>query len=212
MPSREDPDLYHYYEQGVGPFMNLSDLAVSEAQAILDRIKRTNVTFAAHRYDGYLERRRELESLARSIFVSKGGTPRREAPHYMVVGECPWLATWHLRAGHVAIPLHAFDPRTVSFTYGDLFPTFSPRVTDGREYRRQVYTWEEMRGLIDRYGLPQEWNPDGAHGPERYIEVQVWCDPRRLDVRRSLSAPGPGVAAAAIADDAAAGKNDHRPT
>ena len=26
------------------------------------------------------------------------------------------------------------------------------------------------------YGLPQDWNDDGAHGPERYIEVQVWCD------------------------------------
>lgn len=28
----------------------------------------------------------------------------------------------------------------------------------------------------DKYGLPQDWNDDGAHGPERYIEVHVWSD------------------------------------
>ena len=192
MSSAGDPDFYHYFEQGAGPFRNLSDLEIPEAQAILNRIKRMNATFAAHRYDGYLERRRELESLARSIFVSKGGVPEREVPHYMVVEACPWLATWYTEPACVVIPSSAFDLDTLSFTYGDLFPTFSPRVTDGREYRRHVYTWEEIQVLIARYGLPQEWNPDGAHGPERYIEVQVWCDPpqgvRRLERPSDVSA------------------------
>ena len=55
-------------------------------------------------------------------------------------------------------------------------PTFSPRVTDGKEYRRKVYTYEEILDVIARYGLPQDWNDDGAKGPERYIEVQVWTD------------------------------------
>ncbi|MBO0995565.1 hypothetical protein [Bacillus sp. SD088] len=30
--------------------------------------------------------------------------------------------------------------------------------------------------VIDQYGLPQEWNPEGNKGPERYIEVQIWDD------------------------------------
>ena len=38
------------------------------------------------------------------------------------------------------------------------------------------FTYEEILDIIDRYGLPQDWNDDGAHGPERYIEVQVWTD------------------------------------
>ncbi|MDE5802256.1 MAG: hypothetical protein K2I22_04980 [Lachnospiraceae bacterium] len=30
--------------------------------------------------------------------------------------------------------------------------------------------------IIDKYGLPQDWNDDGKYGPERYIEVHVWSD------------------------------------
>ena len=55
-------------------------------------------------------------------------------------------------------------------------PAFSPRIKDGKEYRKKLYTYEEILDIIDRYGLPQDWNDDGAHGPERYIEVQVWTD------------------------------------
>ena len=33
-----------------------------------------------------------------------------------------------------------------------------------------------LREMIEKYGLPQEWNADGAQGPERYIEAQVWTN------------------------------------
>jgi len=55
-------------------------------------------------------------------------------------------------------------------------PTFSPLVNDGKEYRKKVYTYPEILQIIKKYGLPQDWNADGSHGPERYIEVQVWSD------------------------------------
>jgi hypothetical protein len=47
---------------------------------------------------------------------------------------------------------------------------------DGKPYRGQVYIESELGEIIGRYGLPQEWNPDGKGGPERYIEAQVWDD------------------------------------
>jgi hypothetical protein len=169
-------DLYHYYEKSAGPFRNLSDLPAGKAQEILDGIKRENAVFAAHRFDGYLKRRRELEQTARDLFIAKGGRPRRAAPHYMVVGACEWLKTWYRDAAFVRIPAAEFDMSAVSFSYGDMFPTFSPRVNDGKEYRRRVYTFEEILELIGRYGLPQEWNEDGRSGPERYVEAHVWSD------------------------------------
>jgi hypothetical protein len=168
--------LYHYYEKSFGPFRNLSDLSIEEAQSILDRIKKENTTFAAHRFDGYLQRRQELEQMAKGILISKGGKPQRLVPHYMVVGECDWLKTWYTDGDFVRIPLSEFDISTLSFCYGDMFPTFSPRVTDGREYRGQVYTYNEIQEVIKKYGLPQCWNRDGQHGPERYVEVHVWND------------------------------------
>ena len=50
------------------------------------------------------------------------------------------------------------------------------RFQDEKPYRKQVYTLDELPELIDRYGLPQEWNMDGTHGPDRYIEAQIWDD------------------------------------
>lgn len=73
-------NLYHYYEKETGPFHNLSDLPVNIAQEILNGIKAANTTYAAGRYDGYLEWRMQLEQLARGIFISKGGNPIRKVP------------------------------------------------------------------------------------------------------------------------------------
>ncbi|WP_409345616.1 hypothetical protein [Paenibacillus sp. MBLB4367] len=81
---------------------------------------------------------------------------------------------WYTDARQLEIPLDAFAPSAVSFTYGDLFPTM--RYEDGKPYRKQVYTKQEIYGMIDKFGLPQEWNQNGQYGPERYIEVQIWDD------------------------------------
>lgn len=48
------------------------------------------------------------------------------------------------------------------------------RVKDDKPYRRQVYTKQEIIKVIDKYGMPQDWNEHGDKGPERYIEVQIW--------------------------------------
>ena len=65
---------------------------------------------------------------------------------------------------------------TISFTYGDSQPTFSDRVNDGKEYRKKLYTYDEILEIIEKYGFPKEWNEDGQHGPERYIEAHIWSD------------------------------------
>jgi hypothetical protein len=50
------------------------------------------------------------------------------------------------------------------------------RCLDGKSYRQQVNTLQELPDLVRLYGLPQEWNIDGKAGPNRYIEAQVWDD------------------------------------
>lgn len=73
-------------------------------------------------------------------------------------------------------PLEKFDKRTISFTYGDSHPTFSDKINDGKEYRKKLYTYDEIVKVIEKYGLPQNWNSEGEYGPERYVEVHVWSD------------------------------------
>lgn len=164
--------LYHYYETELGPFRNLSKLTYEDALEVSNRIKREGKTFASQRSDEYMIIRKELEQLARTQFIDKGGVPQNSFPHYMTLGECDWLKSWYREPSVIAIPWEQFTEEAISFTYGDLFPTM--RYQDQKPYRKQVYTKNEILDIIYQFGLPQEWNRNGDKGPERYIEAQVW--------------------------------------
>lgn len=170
-------DLYHYYDKKIGPFRNLSDVSQEKANQILTEIAKNKPnTYCAKRSSDYMELRMYYENILREEFRKKGGIIQRKSPHYMVVEPCPWLSTWYENSDFVKIPVEEFDLRTISFTYGDSHPTFSSRVNDGKEYRKKLYTYEEIIKVIEKYGMPQEWNADGLYGPERYIEVHIWTD------------------------------------
>lgn len=171
--------LFHYFDKTIGAFVNLSDISIDEAKAILNNIKeeRPNVQ-SAKRHPTYMEDRHYYEEILKTEFLKKGGVIKRKAPHYMVVEHSPWLSTWHNNSDFIKIPIEEFDIKSVSFTYGDSHPVFSPRVNkmDTKEYRKKLYTYDEILKIIDKYGLPQDWNDDGAYGPERYIEAHIWSD------------------------------------
>jgi hypothetical protein len=169
--------LYHYFDKRTGPFKSLTTVSKEEAQKVMEQIKQERPNSqCASRHDKYVQYRHNCEAILRREFAAKGGIMEIETPHYMVVEHSPWLSTWFEQCDFLKIPVEEFDLRTVSFTYGDSMPTFSDSVNDGKEYRKKLYTYDEILQVIDKYGLPQDWNDDGAHGPERYIEVHVWSD------------------------------------
>lgn len=169
--------LYHYYDKNIGPFKNLSDLSIKDANRVLQEIAiaKPNIQ-CAKRNSEYMQARLYYENILRNEFKRKGGLISRYAPHYMVLEHSPWLSTWYENSSFIKIPIEEFDLRTVSFTYGDSHPTFSDKVNDGKEYRKKLYTYEEILVIIEKYGLPQTWNDDGKYGPERYIEAHIWSD------------------------------------
>lgn len=173
----EEMFLYHYYDRNVGPFKNLSDLSTEEANRVLREIAiiKPN-TQCAKRHADYMQARAYYENILRTEFERKGGLISRPVPHYMVIEHSPWLSTWYENSSYIKIPIEKFDVRTISFTYGDSHPTFSDRVIDGKEYRKKLYTYDEILEIIEKYGLPQDWNDDGQYGPERYIEAHIWSD------------------------------------
>jgi hypothetical protein len=166
--------LYHYYEEEMGPFRNLSGLNQDDADQVMNRLKTEGQVFASQRSDDYMNIRRELEARARAMFIIKGGKPINSYPHYMTLGECRWIKEWYEQGKELRIHIDEFDPEQISFTYGDLFPTM--RYKDGKPYREELYMKQEIIAIIEQYGLPQIWNADGKLGPERYIEVQIWND------------------------------------
>lgn len=169
--------LYHYYDKDIGPFKNISELSALEAEGVMQRLATEKKgAFCNQRNANYFAMRRYYEGILRDEFLKKGGKILRSVPHYMVVGSCDFLKSWYENSAYLCIDVDRFDKTTLSFTYGDSHPTFSEKVNDGKEYRRKLYTYDEILKVIDKYGLPQDWNSEGLYGPERYVEVHVWTD------------------------------------
>jgi hypothetical protein len=171
--------LHHYYDKTVGPFVSLSELPIEEARAVLENIRITKPHVQSAKRDAaYVDKRRNCERMLRERFIDMGGTVNRASPHYFVVGHSPWMNTWFDDTGVIKIYISEFDINTVSFTYGDSFPVFSdgPHKMVDKEWHKAVYMYDGIVRLIEKYGLPQDWNDDGAHGPSRYVEACVWDD------------------------------------
>ena len=169
--------LYHFFDKRTGPFKSLTAVSCEEAHDILEKIKAERPdSMSAQRDDLYVAKRRNTEAILLKEFKAMGGVPDIDSPHYMVVEYSPWLSTWYEQGDYIKIPIEKFDKSKLSFTYGDSMPTFSGRINDGKEYRGRLYSYDEILKIIEKYGLPQEWNDDGRFGPERYIEAHVWSD------------------------------------
>jgi len=169
--------LYHYFDKRSSPFLSVTAIPAEQGRAVIEQMKLERpLSMCAKRDAGYIDKRLRCEKMVREAFIAKGGIVERQSPYYMVAEHSPWLSTWYEQTDFIRIPIEDFDVRKISFTYGDSMPTFSPIINDGKEYRRQVYTYDEILKMIDKYGLPQDWNDDGSKGPERYIEAHVWTD------------------------------------
>lgn len=166
--------IFHYYDAAQGPNRSLTHLPLAEAEGLLEKIRLSGVGFAAQRPLDYLKIRLELEEIIRTKFIQKGGKPRLLHPYYFILGACEWVKQWYHQGSEIQYPLSTIPTEAISFTYGDSFPAM--RYQDGKPYRGQVYTLPEIAEIISEFGLPQNWNPQGKLGPERYIEAQVWVD------------------------------------
>lgn len=64
--------LYHYYDKEIGPFRNLSDLSIEEANRVLEEIavKKPNVQCVKRQSD-YMQARVYYESILRNEFIKK---------------------------------------------------------------------------------------------------------------------------------------------
>ena len=78
--------------------------------------------------------------------------------------------------------LDLFSAIILSLVFYFAVDPFTMAVLDGQEVIEQyysyaletkLYTYDEILGIIEKYGLPQNWNDDGKYGPERYIEAHI---------------------------------------
>jgi len=176
--------LYHYFERGMGPFRALTDLPIEQARQILLAQKAAGKPCNPD-IDGFLQKRYGRDAQLREAFIRRGGKPERTNPYYMFLGK---HRQWESAYDHpecVKIPLSAFDPMTVSFTYGDSFAVLNPALFGPEEFWGKVYFADEILALVDRIGMPPHVDYDFKRGiyPKgninnllKYMEAHVWSD------------------------------------
>lgn len=181
--------LTHYYHRDDKPFQILSELAEEEALSVISNLRdRTGAVY--DRFSNpkkYLQRRQEAESWVRQEFIKKGGQPISLYPHYFVVERAVWIEEgFNGQSNSVQIPLSAFSPEQVSFTYPDSMISYWLRNQTDKEFYRpeyhcQVFVLSEICQIIDKFGIPNdEWRTNGAREWDLFIEAQVWGNIPRL--------------------------------
>lgn len=168
--------LSHYYREA--PFQTLSELSPADAAPLLFSLAGKRRLPYRLRHPEYLRRRRAIEQRMRRAFVEKGGQPRRQHPHYMILGRS---THWEiLEPNVVTVPLAALKNDAVSFTYTDSFYTYSATTLRGipipaQPHRGKVYCLDELDELVAAFGLPPGYDdPDERF--DLYIEAQIWDD------------------------------------
>lgn len=176
------PDvLTHYYRDE--PFRSLTDLEPAEVVEVLDHLSQTRMLrrrLSREYRDFYFRQRRRFERIMYEQFVEKGGRPKRERPHYLILGESEIWAEIEPRS--LRIPLEAVASEVISFTYTDSWCAYVDRTLTGLPIPRKpqyetVYRLDELSALIDDYGWPGDrWKTEPEWEHDVYVEAQVWDD------------------------------------
>lgn len=177
--SWELPDfLTHYYREY--PFRCLTELDPAAMDSVLAELARSRTLPRRLTSPFYFERRRWYEGVMREQFLGKGGRPRRERPHYLVLGASELWAT--IEPHSLRVPLADIPDDVISFTYTDSWCAYVDRTLRDEPIPRKpqygtVYRRAELPDLFAQYGWPGErWQsePDWEH--DVYVEAQVWDD------------------------------------
>ncbi|WP_373542519.1 hypothetical protein [Chamaesiphon sp.] len=175
--------LTHYYHQNDRPFQTLSLLSDAAALEIISSFRsRTEAVY--RRFSNpveYLSNRRLTESWLRDKFIKKGGQPLVKYPQYFVIDRSVWIEEgYDGQSKVVQIPISAFNPDRVSFTYPDSMISYwlksqTEQAFYHSEYHGEVFRFGEIHDIIDRFGIPErEWQTDPTRKYDLFIEAQVW--------------------------------------
>ncbi|MEI6423352.1 MAG: hypothetical protein WCP55_14110 [Lentisphaerota bacterium] len=176
------PDFVtHYHLSNRQPFLSLSDLDCDiEHHVFIEMLNKhkEDVNYRRRYGKNYLKVRRDCESKLRTLFQARGGSPRRNYPLYLVLGESDWFRKLNVAHAEVRIALSELSAETTSITFPDSFLAMNAK---DKPYYEKVFLLSEIDEVLKRFGYPKApipnsyeryWEGDFEH----YIEVQIWDD------------------------------------
>jgi hypothetical protein len=183
----EFPEIItHNYDPARGACRNLCALAQTDAEAVLDDIRASGRrTIKAN----YLQRRLATEQWLIAESKRKLGAVPLPRPIYFFLGDFA-DGQDRSRPRSLVMPLAAFSPEMLTFTYGDSMASFPGAAKPDhltKDYHGMVFSLDEMMDVVMRFGLPGDrWKTDPSMLYAKFIEVQVWDD---TPIKRLLGAP-----------------------
>lgn len=179
---------HNYHRDGV-LLANVCDLPFAEAEAILARRREAGGRLLKA---NYLQRRLQTEAW---LIEERGrllGSTRRNRPIYSFLGDFA-DNTDPERPCSLVMPLDAFPPDILTFTFPDsmasfAFGTLEKHAHERRPYHGKVFTLEQITQVVREFGMP-----DRTLHADRFIEVQIWDErPVTEFIKRGLLTPAPG--------------------
>ncbi|MGH8310862.1 MAG: hypothetical protein ACRETX_13840, partial [Steroidobacteraceae bacterium] len=172
--------LTHYYRSFSKPLLSISALSVDERATVLAALQGHEPLPFRLAEPEYFPERQRIEKLMRTQFAAKGGRPRREQPHYFVLGT---FSLWEADgSSKFEIPLASVPSDALSFTMTDSFFNYRRENLRGiripeRPYHGQLFTLADLPEQIERHGLPGEaWRSDPTRIFDVYVEAQLWSE------------------------------------
>ena len=153
---------------------NVCNLPPTDAAAVLQLIRKSGRRTIRR---NYLARRYKTEDwLTGARKTLLGETPLKR-PIYFFLGDYSDGRN-SSRPCSIVMPVSAFPPNTITFTYPDSMTSFSSRGEDGVAHYPygEVFSFEQIVSVIDEFGLPGERSPSPLAHYECYIEMQAWDD------------------------------------
>ncbi|HBS25136.1 MULTISPECIES: hypothetical protein [Thalassospira] len=175
------PDIVtHNYDPIRGRFQNICDLPRSEAELILQEIRKAH---QSRLKANYLDRRFKVEEWLRSERHKLIGSTNRKTPIYFFVGDFA-DGKDPLRPKSLRMRLDTFPEDVVTFTYSDSMSCFENTNAGDEQsppFPRKLFTLKSLKEAVQKWGMPTNFSSTQS-GRQPFIEMQLWDDAPLLKV------------------------------
>ena len=174
---QEFPDVVtHNFDPDRGPFHNICGLSEAAAEQILDEIRASGRRSIKA---NYLPRRLAVEEWLIAEKIRKLCPTQLDRPIYFFLGNFA-DGVDRSRPNSIVMPLSAFSPEVLTFTYPDSMASLplsqhDDHLAHRKDHHGEVFTLAEIRAVVAKFGMPGErWKSEPSMFYDRFIEVQVW--------------------------------------
>lgn len=183
--------ITHYHYPDKAPFLNLSDLPEEERNAIVKELNQRAQRGESQRTfpDWYFVQRREAEKKLRELYIQKGGQPKRNAPHYFVLGKSPIWEDIHQNFKFLQFNISEIETE-LYFSIGDSLWTMAQSQNpdqkwENKWYQGKLYDYQETCEILNELKVDLLSTADLKRTNIAFVETFLWSDEKFIEIHKN---------------------------